>query len=551
MAFASEFHMPGAYRFADGQTPTGQPLSHTMVRPPMSPSASSSVYNLAKSTGSLYSDMSMATPITPGANSTKRKRTRARESTPMTDWMNMDGAGDARDDGDKIRYTLAGQIETPGTAPLSAGGILDESMYSDVNYRRELGPKRGRDEMESPASNTAQTGGWSTLALHTIGGVVGKVWEFCTTGAFRGFHAGGGKGYEMGGIAGQETQEGEKSGTTWPNEQSLPTPFTDNGIPSSGPNLPGNFPKSDYTYFPDYNEMSSAENTPRPAAKRRQVSHSKETKDDLIRNWVIVDERESPAATSTQQVQKPAPTTTTATSFTRPTSRASARPSLRSAPRYSTPTTASSRRINVPVSRLSNTPQAISNNKRTPLRPSTSHREPSFVPRSPAASTASFRAASPALASPSRIPLPTNPSGIGLNPFARPSTANQSQSRLPSRPSSRASLSHCASPLPTQPPRGHRRNHSNASAGSVSSPIARRKTLGESVQVNSPRLTAEAKQLATKKMLADREADVKMEVFNMRLMDMIRQGKEALGTTVEVEMDCGGLMETPGWVDDE
>lgn len=69
--------------------------------------------------------------------------------------------------------------------------------------------------------------------------------------------------------------------------------------------------------------------------------------------------------------------------------------------------------------------------------------------------------------------------------------------------------------------------------------------------MNSPRLTAEAKQLATKKMLADREADVKMEVFNMRLMDMIRQGKEALGTTVEVEMDCGGLMETPGWVDDE
>jgi hypothetical protein len=62
----------------------------------------------------------------------------------------------------------------------------------------------------------------------------------------------------------------------------------------------------------------------------------------------------------------------------------------------------------------------------------------------------------------------------------------------------------------------------------------------------SPRLDAEAKHLAQKKMAAERDADVRMEAFNKRLMAMIRQGKEALGTTVEVEMDGGG-----GWEDEE
>lgn len=66
---------------------------------------------------------------------------------------------------------------------------------------------------------------------------------------------------------------------------------------------------------------------------------------------------------------------------------------------------------------------------------------------------------------------------------------------------------------------------------------------------DSPRLTAEAKQLAAKKMAAERDADAKIEAFNRRLMDMIRQGKEALGTTVEVEMELGAP--TAGWEDDD
>jgi hypothetical protein len=50
-------------------------------------------------------------------------------------------------------------------------------------------------------------------------------------------------------------------------------------------------------------------------------------------------------------------------------------------------------------------------------------------------------------------------------------------------------------------------------------------------------------------MAAERDADAKIEAFNRRLMDMIRQGKEALGTTVEVEMELGAP--TAGWEDDD
>ncbi|RKU48854.1 hypothetical protein DL546_007735 [Coniochaeta pulveracea] len=546
MAFASEFHMPGSYRYADGPSPNGQPLSHTMVRPPMSPSTSSSVYNIGRSTGSLFSDVSMAT--TPGAVGAKRKRMSRGKSTPLTDWTNMDHDGNARPDKEKSRYILAGQIQTPGAAPLStSGGILEDSTYSDVNYRRELGPEVGRDDLDSPSmrssglhldatsSTPARAGGWSTFALSAIGGVVGKVLQFCKIGAFKGFHAGGGTGYDMG-ITVTPTEGSIAS--TWFNEQDLPTPSSDYHTPAEH-NRQANFLRSDYAYFPDYNELSSGENTPRPAIKRRQVSHAKETHDDLARNWVVVGET-SPEGLTTQQQENSA-----ASSFTRPASNASTRPSLRSAPRYSIPTTASTRRMNAPISRQSNTPSRPANTNRLPVRHTTTS-QTSFTTRSPTASTASFRVGSPAMPSPSRIPLPANASFSTPNPFAMASTT--SSIRTHRRDQSNASTASVHSPVSSSS-----RRKSNLSDAPLNSPMSRRKS-SLAPSMDSPRLTAEAKQLAAKKMAADREADVKMEAFNRRLMDMIRQGKEALGTKVEVEQDGDVGMsvgETPGWFDDD
>jgi hypothetical protein len=40
--------------------------------------------------------------------------------------------------------------------------------------------------------------------------------------------------------------------------------------------------------------------------------------------------------------------------------------------------------------------------------------------------------------------------------------------------------------------------------------------------------------------MEERDADFRMAAFNKRLQDMIRQGKEALGTTIEVDGAEGG-----------
>ena len=55
----------------------------------------------------------------------------------------------------------------------------------------------------------------------------------------------------------------------------------------------------------------------------------------------------------------------------------------------------------------------------------------------------------------------------------------------------------------------------------------------------SPRLNDEAKRLAAQNLAAEQESDAKMEAFNLRLQEMIRQGQQALGTTFEVDVDDG------------
>ena len=64
---------------------------------------------------------------------------------------------------------------------------------------------------------------------------------------------------------------------------------------------------------------------------------------------------------------------------------------------------------------------------------------------------------------------------------------------------------------------------------------------------SSPRLDPEAKQLATRKLKEERDADARIAAFNARLRDMIREGKEALGTTVEVDIEG----DDGGWMDED
>ena len=112
------------------------------------------------------------------------------------------------------------------------------------------------------------------------------------------------------------------------------------------------------------------------------------------------------------------------------------------------------------------------------------------------------------------------------SPFSSSRTNKEQPSRIPS-PSTYS---------PQTKQNGHRRNHSTASAASAASGRTSMRKRDSTVE-DSPRLDMEAKFLAAKRQHEDKEADARINDFNARLKEMIRQGKEALGTKVEVEGD--------------
>ncbi|KAF3062283.1 hypothetical protein GL218_03647 [Daldinia childiae] len=508
MSFGPRVLMPGAFHFEtlnDGSSLSG--VHSGMFRPSISPSSSSSLY-LGKSTNSLHSDAS-----TVGLNA-KRKRRVGRESRLFNSWGTNRGDAASNTDnkhqeeaevnwlvaGEGRKYVLDDQSEAPnGVAPGTFMNAMEDSVYSDVNYRRALGPKCAPEKIErsdmnaassilsSSPSRTRQTNGWGSIALSTIGGVVGKVFQFCKTGMFRGFYAGGGRGY---GIKTPPRQPSRQSSTTngqiWCNEHDIPT------LPDFGSSTaPIEIPQSHY--FPPSYGQESPESSPSPAAKRRQIDTGAPG-DELRRNWVMV--RESPEKT-------------------RPQSRASQASTVRPSQQQIFPPVLR-RRISRPVSRVN----APSHTRRQSNR--ISHVGTTPVSNNEPASFASPRAQSPAVSlhTPSRIPVPSQPQSPSVF----------SASRIPQP----ASLI----PSPSiHPRRSHGRNHSTASAASGTSSIRIRR--GESTQElkdYSPRLDDEAKNLAAKRLQEEMETDMRMNDFNARLRDMIRQGKEALGTKVDVEI---------------
>ena len=473
-----------------------------IFRPPTSPSASSSMI-LGRSTGSLQSDA--PTPI----STAKRKRIGPRESTPIRDrGTPADGMSNADDfvggrgyfdlssDGRERRYVLAGQMDTPHGGIHQELGSLEDSVYSDIDYRRALGPKQPYNSVvDSPAlrpmdidSDNNVSGGWGAFAISTIGGVVGRVWEFCRAGPFHGFYAGGGKGYEMSRAIGQQFASDQ-----------VRADGSRTGFGVQGQELNAfdeNYFQPDST--PGYYERGTPESTPPPPAKRRQISYGTPT-DELRKNWVMIDE---PANVNRQS------------------SLASRTSSRQSVQRTAAPSLV--RRISKPVSRLN----APNFNRHPPSRPSSASAGP--ISNRESASIASTRSpvASPVLKSstPSRIPVASraqSPSTFGASYLA------QQPSRIPS-PSPYAK-------------RGHGRSQSAISSSSISPVKMKKRESLHELHDNSPRLDAKARSLAAKRMQDEMETDIRMNDFNTRLRDMIRQGKEALGTTYEVESDgdCG------------
>lgn len=491
MAFEPAARMPGAFQ--------ADTIHHGLFRPPVSPAHPASARSVAAS-------IDAATP--------KRKRPSRGCETP---WR----AGHDDDDGGAAVnmlgppaiilprqpvYALAGQLDTPGSG-LEDSSILGESMYSDSNYRRALGSKRPRQDVDMPdpsrptplfslPDKPAPPRTWSAVAFTTIGGAVlgsfGRVWQFCKAGAFRGFYAGGGRGYDVdaGDVDMIDT-------SAWPGDQA-----GRGRVPDQSPHviyrspIPGGIThrgqRQQEAACAD--ELDTRESTPTaPAAKRRQTAPI----DELGHNWVMVKgPRAGEWRQSCQRPPNPNRHHSLAGATTRRISVHSSRKSSNSAPRRHSSRLHAAAAASLPVSEL---PQPSST-----------------------ASFASPRSPSPAKkASNGRTAL-----GAGAS-VASPPSLGHSRRRSVFTSQGHATLS-------------HRRTHSNASTASSRAGAPAADELDA-----SPRLNAEAKQLAARRKMEERDADVRIEGFNKRLQDMIRQGKEALGTSVEIAGGDGG------WEDDK
>jgi hypothetical protein len=460
--------MPGTFALAD----RAGPKSH-LFQPPRSPSASSSVY-LSRSSASI----SMLSDRSDRPTFTSRKRSRQDYSveditTPvsvMPDWLNgMDTSdtmarSESMDPGSPIpfvntRYQLAGGLDTP-TAAAAAAQDIERSEYADAGYRKRLSDgasitfENGYSPYfpQTPApqftdangraranSYESQSAGWSKLAIEVVGSVVGKVWEFCKAGAFRGFTAGGGKAYGI-----QRSQPHTPQESNFRPEETESTMFG-GGLDRESTPIPGQFIEDDY--ISDYIDRRTLESTPPRASKRLHLSNDD---GELERNWIMVSSEKTTNLATPQSRSKPVA-------------------------RYSMPTASSAgRRL---TATTTTHPTASRANSRRPLLHGT---RPSAV----------SHAGSPGLHAtrPASFASPRSPGG----------------SRLP---------------MPSTNHNYPKQNFSGLNAGnSAASPAS----------IEAQRYVARIKK-------EEQEADESIRRFNAQLQAMIREGKEALGTRIEVD----------------
>ncbi|KAF7915374.1 uncharacterized protein EAE98_011240 [Botrytis deweyae] len=297
-------NMPGTFGLDSPSPQHDVPIAGSksnMYLPPSTPSASA--------TSSLYLFDTQSTTSTDllNAGGTMVGRKRMRDTLPFEYGYER---GNQLDEGDSnlvtpgspmpfvnTKYRLAGGLDTPQAERQNREmGMGRESDFGDTKYRRELSDVKEtfeaegegqlyRDENGRPRirgqPKEDEKRGWIKPMVNVVGGVVGKMWEFCKMGvAFKGFQAGGGNGYVFGSTTPIEpTFMDEPKNNMWEDEKSPGTP------------VPGGFPMGgmvenymDRNYVPPQEETTP----PRPAKRRQTSFTAQSTPDDMSRNWVVV-----------------------------------------------------------------------------------------------------------------------------------------------------------------------------------------------------------------------------------------------------------------------
>lgn len=447
------------------------------------------------------------------------------------------------------QYALRGGLDTPTAQQAQYFDANTESEFSDGNYRRTLATGRrtagrrmigggnegferdyhsfarlpslssqesnGRPRVASP--EVPHSPGWGRLAVGMVGGVVGtvvgKVWQFCKAGAFSGFNAGGGEGYQ---VDAKHTKEAEIADDYSTTQCEFPDP------------PPAYTPLSEYQEPRDVEESLCIVNHSTPnhqtlsasqrPFKRRQISHetTQNNNDAAIeRSWVVVPIPSVPSS--------PAPAASSNYSRNPRISQLPARMSL------STTSNSAARRSQA----SSAFPQPASAT-RAPARLGAAQRRPLLHTRQSNSVSST--------GSPARIGFPTRPSTATASytppTIERPSTASYAsprnsfatstgggyQSRIPvSHPRSGASTP-TGTPSRSQIPLPNKRDGRTSVASNRGTP-----THG----VLSP-AAIEAQKWREAKKAADAQEDIAIKRLNKQLQDMIREGQQALGTRFEV-----------------
>lgn len=161
------------------------------------------------------------------------------------------------------KYLLSGGTETPQTF---VNTLRDDDEYNDLEYRRgiwtaptspTLGcvkPTMNAERRLEPSQNSTNPWVLSQL-LSLVGGVAGKMWQFCQV-PFRGFHAGGGQGYSI------DTQGKITESRLWEDIDPNPMEMFESHTP-----LLGQFPENNFGVR-SITSIASTEETPVRSSKR-------------------------------------------------------------------------------------------------------------------------------------------------------------------------------------------------------------------------------------------------------------------------------------------
>ena len=447
------------------------------------------------------------------------------------------------------QYRLLGGLDTPGAVtasvaeqdylsatsrgyqdrgrllrPLDMNDISEKSHYDQLSSLTATNLTRERNGHARVYTSPGIQGGLGK-AVYGFAGVAGKVWEYCRTSAFQGFFAGGGRGFEMQNYL-EEAQYGDGSGepSFWQDvngekEKVAQSAWLDSAnsiceiddMMTSNP-VPGRFPEEDY--ISEY--MSMDHNNPStisPSSQQRPTKRSKaidsaiqsqpaEDEDRMKGSWMLISSHSQRRDSSQSPTRSPS------------RSRAPYSSSNRSPSRLS------------PHRQQYHTMNASAASYASPSYRKRPHLPSSRAYTSPYSGTVGGVVGGASLAS-ARSPACGTPSPVLLTP-TRHSRQKFHQSRKSIQEDNNTYFSdHPTLPNPSDPDIHNATTKTNdiPVVGGNEDPTNTTSPYREEIQRHAARLRR--REAAEEEMLKG---------WNKQLKAMIREGKEALGTRVEVDV---------------